>query len=215
MFLKCLRFTLAAAAIAAAPSLAFATNLVLDGDFNSPGSSSSFTTYFSGQSFGPWNVTGTGASTGVDLIGTYWQALTVGGGTVDLDGNAPGGISQALTLKQGDWYKLSFYLSGNPDGQPTVKTVAVAVGSAAETFTYTIGDNTHSSMNYILETVSFQADATNTLSFKSLDTASPWGPVVGGVAVSAPELSTWAMMLAGFAGLGFVGYRRNRATKVA
>jgi len=45
MFLKCLRFTLAAAAIAAAPSLAFATNLVLDGDFNSPGSSSSFTTY--------------------------------------------------------------------------------------------------------------------------------------------------------------------------
>jgi hypothetical protein len=27
---------------------------------------------------------------------------------------------------------------------------------------------------------------------------------------SIPELSTWAMMLVGFAGLGFAGYRRTR-----
>ncbi len=30
-----------------------------------------------------------------------------------------------------------------------------------------------------------------------------------------PETSTWAMMLAGFAGLGFVGYRRNKLASVA
>ena len=29
-------------------------------------------------------------------------------------------------------------------------------------------------------------------------------------AIAAPELSTWGMMLAGFAGLGFVGYSRKR-----
>jgi hypothetical protein len=29
-------------------------------------------------------------------------------------------------------------------------------------------------------------------------------------ATAAPELSTWAMMLAGFAGLGLAGYRRGR-----
>jgi hypothetical protein len=29
--------------------------------------------------------------------------------------------------------------------------------------------------------------------------------------VAAPEPSTWAMMLLGFAGLGFAGYRRARA----
>ena len=29
-----------------------------------------------------------------------------------------------------------------------------------------------------------------------------------------PETSTWAMMLAGFAGLGFLGYRRNQAATV-
>ncbi len=32
-------------------------------------------------------------------------------------------------------------------------------------------------------------------------------------AVAAPELSTWAMMLAGFAGLGFVGYRRQKSVR--
>jgi hypothetical protein len=32
--------------------------------------------------------------------------------------------------------------------------------------------------------------------------------VLGGV---VPEPSTWAMMLIGFAGLGFAGYRRARA----
>ena len=36
------------------------------------------------------------------------------------------------------------------------------------------------------------------------------------VSVSAvPEVSTWAMMLAGFACLGFVGYRRNKAAALA
>jgi hypothetical protein len=29
-------------------------------------------------------------------------------------------------------------------------------------------------------------------------------------AAAIPELSTWAMMLAGFAGLGFAGYRRAK-----
>jgi hypothetical protein len=36
-----------------------------------------------------------------------------------------------------------------------------------------------------------------------------------GVSTAAPEASTWAMMLAGFAGVGFLGYRRSKATIVA
>ena len=34
-------------------------------------------------------------------------------------------------------------------------------------------------------------------------------------ALAAPEISTWAMMLVGFAGLGFAGYRRSRKRAVA
>jgi hypothetical protein len=33
----------------------------------------------------------------------------------------------------------------------------------------------------------------------------------GGVAFAAPEPSTWAMLLLGFAGLGFAGYRKRSA----
>jgi hypothetical protein len=39
--------------------------------------------------------------------------------------------------------------------------------------------------------------------------------VVGFVGTPVPEPSTWAMMLAGFAGLGFLGYRKVRQGKVA
>jgi hypothetical protein len=34
--------------------------------------------------------------------------------------------------------------------------------------------------------------------------------VADGVTATAPEPSTWAMMILGFAGLGFAGYRRSR-----
>jgi PEP-CTERM motif len=34
--------------------------------------------------------------------------------------------------------------------------------------------------------------------------------VTGGVTATAPEPSTWAMMLLGFVGLGFAGYRKSR-----
>ncbi len=225
MLLKSLCFTLAAAAIAATPTLAFATNYVVDGDFSSPYAGGGFTDYISGSSFGPWNVTGTGSGpyggAGVDLIGGYWQApnSVPGTGSVDLDGDAPGGISQTLSLTSGKSYTLSFYLSGNPDGYPTTKTVNVSVGNLNETFTYTLGaSNSETNMNYVFEKVAFTASATNTLAFASQDNdGSPWGPVVGGVSVSSsvPEPSTWALMLAGFAGLGFAGYRRNRALNAA
>jgi hypothetical protein len=39
--------------------------------------------------------------------------------------------------------------------------------------------------------------------------------VANGVAASTPEPSTWAMMLLGFAGLGFAGYRNARKVAVA
>jgi PEP-CTERM motif len=32
---------------------------------------------------------------------------------------------------------------------------------------------------------------------------------------TVPEASTWAMMLAGFAGLGFAGYRKARSSRTA
>jgi hypothetical protein len=208
-----------------------ATNFVLDGTFLSPPGQTTppgFTTYFSGQMFGPWTVTGTGSTSfggaGVDLIGPYatggyWQAPIATDGSVDLDGDAPGGITQTISgLTAGDSYKLTFALSGNPDGSPMTKSVDVSIGSiVADNFTYTLtGGNSHADMLFQSETVQFVAGPSNTLSFSSEDVNSPYGPVVAEIAItSVPEASTWAMMLAGFAGLGFAGYRKARSGRTA
>ena len=36
----------------------------------------------------------------------------------------------------------------------------------------------------------------------------------GGLTLNVPEPSTWAMMILGFAGLGFAGYRKSRKAAV-
>jgi choice-of-anchor C domain-containing protein len=212
-----LRFAVVGAAIIAGSS-AFATNVVLDGNFNN--SNGGFTTISS--SFGPWTVT----SGSIDLIGGYWQSPTgpnaASGGTngsVDMDGNSVGAISQVISgLTSGKTYTLQFYLSGNPDGAPTTKSLDVSIGSVVDqNFTYTNSGNTYSNMKYTLESLTFTAGPSDTLTFASQDPSSPgyYGPVIGGVSIAIPEPSTWAMMLLGFAGLGYAGYRASRKNVAA
>ena len=49
----------------------------------------------------------------------------------------------------------------------------------------------------------------NTLEFVITDTGPPTAFRVDGFAGAVPELSTWGMMLLGFAGVGFMAYRRK------
>jgi choice-of-anchor C domain-containing protein len=213
----------AAAALFAVTSSQASANLISDGDFNN--SNPSFQTIGAPSSFGPWTVT----NGSVDLIGGYWQSPSGPNfpsgtnGSVDLDGNSPGAISQTLSLAAGS-YELSFYLSGNPDGPPPTKQVGVSVGNQNDVvFAYTIGGNTHSNMNYELETLFFTVSGPTALTFASLDTyvvpgygPTPYGPVIGGVDVSATPLpSTWSMLVIGFAGLGFFACRGNRKGSAA
>ena len=183
-------------------------NLIADGDFDSPSGGSVFVTYSGGTSMGPWLVTGSS----VDLIGGYWQAPTLGGGSVDLDGNAPGGISQAISTIAGHEYEVSFFLSGNPDGPPPTKLLDVSAGSVSTTFSYTIGSNSHGNMEYQPESFTFTASGTNTtIAFTSEDVGTPYGPVVGGVSVAAvvPEPTTLALLSFGIAGVGLLRLRRR------
>jgi hypothetical protein len=83
-------------------------------------------------------------------------------------------------------------------------------------------------LNYISDT-----SLTSTLTFAGQDFQSlgvtpgtykwTWGPgpdqnftiAIGAVGATVPESSTWAMMLLGFAGLGFAGYRQARKGRSA
>jgi choice-of-anchor C domain-containing protein len=190
---------------------AHASNLVTDATFDAPSGGGSFTTYFAGQTFSSWTVD----SGSVDLIGGYWQA-PAGGGSVDLDGDSPGAISQSIATGKGA-YELTFDLSGNPDGLPTTKTVQVTVGSATQTYTYTLDGNSHGAMMYAPESLKFTTSGPTTLTFTSLDVGTPYGPVIGNVGVAGvPEPASWALMLLGAGALGgALRVRRSRTTALA
>jgi len=213
-----LRARILAAAVLAA-GFAFgpaeAATIIQDGNFNDPLASGTFQTVTGGNSFGNgnvWQVLGNS----VDVIGNYWVAPTAGGGSVDLSGNEEGGISQAFNVAAGI-YKLSFYLSGNPDGGVGPRSVDVQVGDQNTLFGYNItAANSKSDMNYLLETLIFKSDGTgDVLSFLSQDRG-PFGPVVGGVSIAAvPEAATWIMMILGFGGIGMMLRGQRRQSSLA
>ena len=70
----------------------------------------------------------------VDWIGTYWPAQD-GSMSIDMSGADAGAISQTFATTIGNTYTVSFYLSGNPAGPPTVKTLDVSAtgGSTGRT----------------------------------------------------------------------------------
>jgi hypothetical protein len=73
---------------------------------------------------------------------------------------------------------------------------------------------------WTLETFGFTAAATSeVLSFLAVGSPAnslpPFALVDGVSLTSVPEPSTWAMMLAGFGGLGFAAFRRRRRTRMA
>ena len=202
------------AAIAFAGLTAFSPTahaaILLDGNF--AGASNPYQTVGTGFTFGGSNAW-TVVSGSVDWIGNYWTPPSSGGGSVDLDGNSVGAISQTLFDLAAGTYKVTFALSGNPDGPPPTKALQVGVtGSTAQDYAYPIvGDKAN--MNYSMScTSSAWGGGDATLTFASLNTPStnPYGPVIGDVSISAvPEASTWAMMILGFLGIGSVAYRRK------
>jgi hypothetical protein len=209
---------LLAAAVAFSFGLGLASanaSIVADGSFNDPVAGGSFQTINAGNSFGTgnaWLVTSGSVTVGgsVDEIGSYWPLTPGGSHSVDLDGNSPGGIAQTISFAAAGNYVLSYYLAGNPDGgSPSTKLLDVGVAGATQSESYTTSGGFGP---WVLEKLVFNvaAPGTTTLSFKSADTSGPFGPVIGEVSISAvPEPSTWAMMILGFLGVGFMAYRRK------
>src|SRR6185312_7740621 len=120
-------------------------------------------------------------------IGTYWQSSD-GGRNIDLDGDTQGAISQTLSTSIGQKYNVTFDLSGNPDGAPSVKVVQVsATGGAPAAYSFDTsagGGNSHANMMWQPESYSFTATANSTTLTFASQTAGDFGPALDNVAVA-------------------------------
>ena len=107
----------------------------------------------------------------VDWIGTHWTPQD-GAMSIDMSGTEAGAISQTLDTTIGNTYTVSFFLSGNPEGAPAVKTLDVsATGGTLATYSYDTTGNDVSNMNWKQEEYTFLAtSATTTLSFVNTTT---------------------------------------------
>jgi len=199
----------AMAVIAMLPSAANAAEFV-NGSFEAGAPAGSFSTVSGGNnsSISGWTVTGNS----VDYIGNYWTAQDASR-SVDLNGAAQGGIQQTFDTLDGIQYNVTFWLAGNPDGLPVAKSVLVsATGATDGLFSFDSTGASKNNMGWSKYTYNFLASGTSTtLSFASQN-AGAYGAALDNVSVSAvPEPATWALMLIGFAAVGF-GMRRRSPT---
>jgi hypothetical protein len=178
--------------------------------------SDNFNTYAEQLNWNPpanWSV----PAGSVDLIGettsgTDFDFYPGNGGYVDLDGStSAAGTLQTLGSFAAGSYTLSFDLGGNARGDVD-KTTTITLGDWSTSVTLA------SSSPYALQTFSFTTTG-GILSFADAPAGNQnLGNILDNVTLSTgavPELSTWVMMLMGFAGLGFAGYTASRrAVKV-
>ncbi|MEZ6104783.1 MAG: choice-of-anchor C family protein [Pirellulaceae bacterium] len=161
-------------------------SVIVDGDFaDFDVSQTHFVTQGAGSTFGGWTVD----SGSVDVMGNYWEH---GGelASIDLDGSAPGSISQEFATVPGQTYTVRFLMAGNCDGGATTKSLAVSAGGESGEFSWTKPEDwSRQNMNFQVREFTFTADSdTSTLSFASLTPAGVpgcYGPVIAGVEVIA------------------------------
>ena len=121
------------------PKLSGGTGLLTDGDFSQAAQPPSTLGFNKGQSFAPaWHV----SKNSIDFVSsTYWNMD--GLCSVDMDGGNSGAIAhKSFATSSGAKYTVTFFLSGNSDGPPTVKTLKLSAAGQSSTFTWdTSGGN--------------------------------------------------------------------------
>jgi choice-of-anchor C domain-containing protein len=211
---------LAIAVSAAAVSGARASNLLTNGGFESPavGQPGSFINE-TGTGVTGWTVT----TNNVDVVsgGGSNPAAFEGSQFLDLVGTgSTGGIAQSFATTVGQAYLLTFEYSNNPSNSPDAANVTVGSGEndgSLLSSNVSHGGTTQANPNWTLFSEVFVANAsTETLSFLETVGGNNAGVFLDDVVINTttvgavPEPSTWAMMILGFCGLGFMAYRRKQ-----
>lgn len=211
---------------------ATAANLLTNGDFETP--------VQVGPNFATFNIPTVGLTTS-----TYITGWTVVQGNVDLTTTANygpgvntldptsvqdidlvgdtagsngvfGGISQTFTTVAGQQYVLTFDYSHNTGASASNFAAQVTAGDLSTTVSQ--ASTVHS---WLAFSQSFTATSdSTTLTFINTQGGSNGGIYLDDVSVTpltaaVPEPSTWAMMVLGFCGLGFMAYRRRERFSAA
>ena len=144
--------------------------------------------------------------------GTYLAAQTDAAGNPTGDGalllNENGGIATNIVgLVVGQQYSISLLLWGdNRPGSNYVFNIAIGSNSWS---TPGVDGNAGSNPG-ILQSYFFTATNTSEILTLSQSSGTQASPIVDNISIAAvPEPSTWAMMILGFAGIGFLAYRRR------
>ncbi len=206
--------TAVAVAAALAASASFGANLIQVGGFETPGIGDvwyqTFTSPF--DSWTPSNVDivsslgapgNAPAYQGVqylDLVGTGLDGTELSTGT----------ISQTFGTVAGETYTLTFAYANNPWSTSTASASFSVDGLAGDV---THDTSTTTDLNWLVYTDTFVAtSSTATLTFSETVGGNNGGVLLDAISVTGvPEPSTWAMMLAAFAGLGVLRYRAAAA----
>src|SRR3989344_2145489 len=132
------------------------------------------------ENIAPWKI----VSGTIDSVGDYWQP-SEGFRSIDLNGDAEGIISQEFETIAGAQYTVTFDMSGNPAGGPTLKTLDVDVGGDLVSFDYDTGieGTTYVSMNYVTKTFNFFAEDTVTVLTITSTTSGFYGPAIDNISV--------------------------------
>jgi hypothetical protein len=194
-----------AAGLACAGAASAATNLVANGGFEAPSEVGQDYVNFS-SGFTGWNV----LVNNVDIVpyaGAYGEGAPSGGGAaqfLDLVGyGSTGAVSQDLGLVAGQTYNFSFDYANNAFSTSSASADVTLDGVLLTSVTHntstpTAGDWTHYSGSFVAG-----ASGPYELAFTTTAGGNSGGIFLDNVSVSAvPEPATWALMLAGFGGLG-------------
>lgn len=118
----------------------------------------------------------------------------------------PATLTQVVTDAPSQSYELSFWIYQQNMGPITFFDVTWD-GSTVVSMSYPASDS--GDIPYVNFTVNVLGTGSDTLQFISAN--DPGYTYLDNVSLTAvPEPSTWAMMILGFAGLGFAGYRKTK-----
>jgi len=123
----------------------------------------------------------------IDYIGGYWQHAK-GKRSLDLNGSpGVGGVKQTFPTTKGQKYRVTFWLSGNPAGEPRKKTMRVEAAGEGKEFEFDTADKTLQQMGWEEKTWDFVAagDMTTLEIYSTTKEGDSFGPALDEVSVRA------------------------------